>query len=450
VWSSLLAPARHAWWGAAAVAAGLACAALPPIRGLPWAGYAGIALLLVGTIMAMPRLAALVLRRVPSPPQALPSLALAQLQAAPRQAAVSIAAIVASLSLMVAMLIMVHSFRASLDTWLGRMLPADLYLRTAPAGETGFLDAQQQQAIATAPGVAEARFLRSRHIVLDPQRPAVTLLARDMDVRHPEQTLYMQSPAITMPADGPPPIWISEAVHDVYGWRIGEAVSVPLGATTSTFIVAGIWRDYARQTGALVIQRRLYERLTGDALANDAAIWMKSGTDARTLETALRARLGDAGDADINETGAVRARSLAVFDRTFAVTYGLEAAAILVGLLGVSTAFSAQALARRREFGVLRHLGMTRRQVAGMIGAEGAVLTAFGALVGTVLGGMIGLVLIRVINRQSFHWSIDLHLPAASLAGLAIVLVASGTLVAVWSGRYAMRDEAALAVREDW
>jgi putative ABC transport system permease protein len=146
----------------------------------------------------------------------------------------------------------------------------------------------------------------------------------------------------------------------------------------------------------------------------------------------------------------VRARSLAVFDRTFAVTYGLEAVAILIGLLGVSSSFSAQALSRRREFGVLRHLGMTRRQIAAMLGCEGALLATFGAAVGLALGCVIGLVLIHVINRQSFHWSMDLHLPMLPLAALSLTLIAASAFVAVWSGRYAMRHEAALAVREDW
>lgn len=446
-----LAPGRlRAAWGAGLIAAGIACSLLPSLHGLPWAGYAGIALLLVGTVALMPALAAWTLARVRSPAGVSGALAVAQLQAAPRQAAVSISAIVASLSLMVSMLVMVASFRASLEGWLLHMLPADIYLRTAPAGDTGYLTPEQQALIEATPGVARASFIRSVQVYLRPDRPPLALLARTIDPQRPEETLLLETKSAAPSPGAAPPMWISEAVQDLYGWRIGDEARIPLAGREVRFTVAGVWRDYARQTGALVVERATYVALTKDGLANDAAIWLAPGTGAAGLAAALRMRLGAADDIELTETATVRARSLAVFDRTFAVTYALEAAAVLIGLLGVSAAFSAQALARRREFGVLRHLGMTRRQVGAMLAYEGALLAAFGATVGVALGCVIGLVLIHVVNRQSFHWSMDLHLPAAPLAALSVVLVAAAAGVAVWSGRYAMRDEAARAVREDW
>ena len=142
--------------------------------------------------------------------------------------------------------------------------------------------------------------------------------------------------------------------------------------------------------------------------------------------------------------------SLAVFDRTFAITYALEIAAVLIGLFGVSVSFSAQALARRREFGVLRHLGMTRREIGAMLGCEGALVAALGAAFGLVTGWAVGLILIHVVNRQSFHWSMELHMPWLPLAGLAALIVIAAALTAVWSGRVAMDDDVVHAVREDW
>jgi putative ABC transport system permease protein len=443
-------PAGRTLTGVALLAAGGICAALPALHGLPWAGYAGIALLLLGTVMIMPSVATRVLRYVPCPRPVSAALAVARAQAAPRQASVTIAAIVTSLSLMVSMIVMVASFRESLDAWLQHMLPADVYLRTAPAGETGFLTPEQQEIVATTPGVARVSVIRSQQVYLRPDRPPLTLLARTIDPAHPGDTLLLKSESISPAPGAPPPIWVSEAVHDVYGWKPGDVVRVPLAGAEHAFTVAGVWRDYARQTGGLVIERPVYVALTHDRLANDAAIWLAPGTDVNALAQSLRVRLDAGEDIELNETASVRARSLAVFDRTFAVTYGLEAVAILIGLLGVSSSFSAQALSRRREFGVLRHLGMTRRQIAAMLGCEGALLATFGAAVGLALGCLIGLVLIHVVNRQSFHWSMDLHLPMLPLAALSLTLIAASAFVAMWSGRYAMRHEAARAVREDW
>jgi putative ABC transport system permease protein len=146
----------------------------------------------------------------------------------------------------------------------------------------------------------------------------------------------------------------------------------------------------------------------------------------------------------------VRIESLALFDRTFAVTYALEIVAVLIGLFGVSVSFSAQALARRREFGVLRHIGMTRREIGMMLGFEGALVATLGVGFGLALGCLVSLILVEVINRQSFHWSIDLHVPWLALAALASVLIVAAIGTATWSGRRVMTGDAVSAVREDW
>jgi putative ABC transport system permease protein len=227
-------------------------------------------------------------------------------------------------------------------------------------------------------------------------------------------------------------------------------VRLPIGDTLLPYTVAGVWRDYARQSGAIAMERELYIQLTGDRLANDAAIWLASGTSLTEAQRALRERLPPGAVIEIATTREVRAVSLALFDRTFAITYALEVAAVLIGLFGVSVSFSAQAFARRREFGVLRHLGMTRREIAAMLGCEGTITAALGAALGLAVGWLVGLILIHVVNRQSFHWSMDLAMPWVALAGLALLIIAAAAATAVLSGRAAMDDDVVRAVREDW
>jgi len=190
-------------------------------------------------------------------------------------------------------------------------------------------------------------------------------------------------------------------------------------------------------------------RLTGDARINDAALWLAPGTSADALRRAIDERFGK-DRLTVATPEEIRALSLAVFDRTFAVTYALEAVAIAIGLVGLSATFGALALARRREFGVLRHLGMTRREVGAMLAAEGAMVSAVGLVVGLALGGAISLVLVHVVNRQSFRWSMDLHVPAGQLVAFSIALLALATLTAVLSARRATAGDTIAAVREDW
>jgi putative ABC transport system permease protein len=148
--------------------------------------------------------------------------------------------------------------------------------------------------------------------------------------------------------------------------------------------------------------------------------------------------------------GELRSLSLAAFDRTFAVTYALEAAAVLIGLVGLSAALVAQTLARSREFGMLRHVGMTRRQLGAMLAIEGATLAGIGVASGSTLGFVISLILVHVVNRQSFHWGMDLHVPSTALAALAVTLVALAIVTARASARSATSIGAVRAVREDW
>src|SRR5262249_25540865 len=153
---------------------------------------------------------------------------------------------------------------------------------------------------------------------------------------------------------------------------------------------------------------------------------------------------------DINMPGEIRRATLAIFDRSFAVTYALEAVAVLVGLFGLSSAVGAIVLSRRREFGMLRHIGMTRGQIGRMLAIEGGLLALLGVGAGLALGGAISLILIRVVNRQSFNWSMDLYPPWLLLAGLSILLILLSSVTAFISGREATGIGPVRAVREDW
>jgi putative ABC transport system permease protein len=142
--------------------------------------------------------------------------------------------------------------------------------------------------------------------------------------------------------------------------------------------------------------------------------------------------------------------SLGIFDRSFAVTYWLQAVAIGIGLFGIAASFSAQVLARRKEFGLLAHLGLTRRQILTVVAGEGAAWTAIGAVAGTVLGLAVSVVLVHVVNPQSFHWTMELRVPEGRLLALAAAVVAAGTVTAWVAGRAAAGRDAVMAVKEDW
>ena len=436
----------------------LALAALfalaPPVFELPLFGYLAIALLLIGGIGLMPRLAASVFRLLnrpllkrPAPPPVL-ALTLSRLANAPGQASIALGGVLASFSLMVAMGIMVASFRVSVDDWMRHILPADLYVRTAAGGSSGALGPEEQAAIKATAGAGQVQFLRTRPVSLAPDRPDVVLIARDIDAADPGRLLFLVGASSPLP-QGARPAWVSEAMLDLYGAGVGQAITLPLGGKPVPFFVAGVWRDYANQSGSVVIRLPDYRALTGEIAVTDAAIYAGGEAATDRIEKALRA-LPFGPALQLARPGDIRAASLQIFDRSFAVTYLLEAIAIVIGLSGVAATFSAQTLARAREFGMLRHVGVTRGQVLGILACEGGLLTGLGVACGFALGLVISLILVFVVNPQSFHWTMQLHLPWGLLATVAAVLVGASVATALVSGRYALSGGPVRAVREDW
>jgi putative ABC transport system permease protein len=357
---------------------------------------------------------------------------------------VAAAGVLTSVALAVAMAIMVASFRESVDEWLTHLLPADLYLRAGRAQSSAYLNEDLQAAIAGTPGIKRLEFTRHEQLRVSDGHPPVALIARPLPADGSGLPLVGKAQASRLPA-----VWVSEAMADQFGWQPGQVVRLPLGGAPRELQVNGIWRDYSRQTGALMIDLALYRQLTGDHRVNDAAITVDDpGTSGQVARRLLALADGDA--LEVARPGEIRRISLAIFDRTFAVTYLLEAVAIVIGLAGVAASFASLAATRRKEFGMLRHLGVSRAQIGTMLALEGSLVAGIGVLGGLLAGAGIGLILIEVVNRQSFHWSMDLHFPWTGLLLFAAAMIVLAGLAAVLAGRQAMRQDAVLAVREDW
>jgi putative ABC transport system permease protein len=457
----------HQWISLILIAAGALLATAPAVFGIPLAAYASVALLLVGGITALPWLIALLLDRL-APLVARRLLPLLAIERARRQrntAAVAVSGVVASLSLAVALTVMVASFRDSVTQWLDRVLPADLYVRSAGslgATDTVYFTPEFVQGATQLAGVQRVQTLRQMALLLDPTQPAVALIARELD--NPARSLPLIGEPLPVPA-GQIGIYVTEAMVDLHGARPGSTFKPlstsfkPLAhagrAQAATFFIAGVWRDYARQTGAIAMDRRDFERLTGDRRANDLALWLSDQADEAQVQSSLRALADHAseGSGQLLEFGTakqIRATSLKIFDRSFAVTYWLQAVAIGIGLFGVAASFSAQVLSRRKEFGLLAHLGLTRQQILAVVAFEGAAWTTLGAVAGLALGLAVSVVLVHVVNPQSFHWTMELMLPWLRLLLLCLAVVAAGTVTAWLAGRAAAGKDAVLAVKEDW
>nr|WP_205244739.1 ABC transporter permease [Comamonas sp. Tr-654] len=461
--------APRLWPAVTLLAASLVLAFMPPVAGVPLAAYMAVGLLLLGGMSALPWLLGAVLALVPKAfsRQPLAMLALERARRMRHATTVALGGVVASLSLAVALTVMVTSFRGSMMEWLDAVLPAPLYVRAAGGSsrvDAALLPADAAQRLEQLPGIARAQAMRSSQLVLSPERPAISLLIRPL---RGEQA--MQLPWVEGPIQEARPgiaVHISEAVAQLYGLKPGDSwpllskafslQTLDQKAPAASFYIASVWRDYVRQFGAVALDWQDYLALVGKAgnaaQISEIAIWPE--TPGPDLQTAIEQALGTPRQPppalEFVSSQALRERSLRIFDRSFAVTYWLQAVAIGIGLFGIAASFSAQVLARRKEFGLLAHLGLTRRNVLSVVAAEGLAWTMLGTIAGTLLGLGVAVILVHVVNPQSFHWTMELRLPMLRLLALGAAVVLAGVITAWLAGRRAASADAVLAVKEDW
>jgi putative ABC transport system permease protein len=232
---------------------------------------------------------------------------------------------------------------------------------------------------------------------------------------------------------------------DLYGWKVGQTVTLP-GIATPLHVLS-LWRDYVRQSGSVVMRGDDYRRLFGDNSLDDVLVWVSA--DQAQVASNIRAALAEQS-LNIRSTQDIRKLSLALFDRSFALTYLLEAVAIAGALFGVACIYSGEALGRAREFGMLRHLGVQRHQVSVIFVLETAIMLSIAVLWSLALSKLLAWILIHRINPQSFHWSMDTITPWGTLLFSALAVLVLGVLTAWLATRSATSRAAVLAVREDW
>ena len=440
---------------------------VPPIDGLPLAAYVSIAFLLFSGLALMPSLVkkffSWMARLVPHQgTRAIsPSLTLAlwRLAQAPASAAGLIAGVVAALALTVAMVVMVASFRDSVTQWLDKVLPADLYasLTRSDLSEAFAKDPALIQGIGALQGIARVELTLQQKILFRPEQPEVMLIARPVPINRAVQVLPVTGDLSIQPQgvkEPLPEVFVSEAMLDLYGWKPGEIHTLPVKASAGEDLsvwVAGVFRDYGRQHGSVVMDISMYQALTQDTRRTDIALWLTPNANPAIVLERLSAQFPQVKTLEFRSSTDLRALSLTIFDRSFAMTYALEVAALLVALFTVAAGFAGQALLRQKEFALVQQLGQSSSQLTQWISVESGLLLALAACWGTVLGLLMSQVLIHRVNPQSFHWTMETSLPAVAIVVLMLVTVLLGVLAAVWAAKRNLNPERlALSLREDW
>ena len=443
---------RDAWLAGAFAVAGAAAALLPPVGGKPVFGYIAALLLIVAAAFAMPAViagamaaAGAVLRRpeIGGRLGGVPALlASRSLGASLRRSGVLTAALATAVAMMASVGIMVSSFRETVEVWMNDQLPADFYLGPAvpPAADRHPTLAPEVAAIVSrVPGVAAVGSFHAYSISY--QGVPATLGASDLSVVARTGRLHFLSgdrAAVLEELRGTDAVVVSEPFANKHHVRRGDTIALPLGERQVPFHVAGIFYDYGSEAGLVILDRaRLARYLPADPPTN-VAVLLAAGADPEQVRRGMSQALAGRR-VTILRNSEIRAQAIRIFDRTFAITYALEAVAIVVAVVGIAGALLAVVIDRRREVGLLRFLGASQRQVRRLIVFEAGLLGLLANLAGLALGALLSLILIFVVNKQSFGWTIQFHWPPALLLGATAGIYVATLLAALYPARVAAR-----------
>jgi putative ABC transport system permease protein len=349
------------------------------------------------------------------------------------------AALVCAIGMAAGMAILVASFERSVRTWINTALQADLYLSSQgaqSASSNNRIAAGTWQAIAAHPAVARTALFNAYPIQLNGL--PTTLGGTDLAAQNSRGGFMWVEPpasaAVFDPEQNAGTALVSESFGERFRVCRGDSLSVPTPLGSQRLTVAAVFADFGNERGTILVDRRHAVRwFGGDEHATSLSLDLVPGVQPETIRAALLA--ANPGLA-IYTNVALRGEVLRIFRQTFSITYALEAIGVIVAVVGLALTLVSVLLDRRDELTTLRALGFRRSEIARATAIEGGVLALCATLSGLTLSFALGWVLIYVINKQSFGWTLALAVPLGQLAALSVLVVGTGVVVSYFVGRW--------------
>jgi putative ABC transport system permease protein len=428
---------------------------LPPVGGIAVAGYvavlcvvAGFSLLAPFIVQTTSRIASPLLERTFG---IVGRLAAASLPASLRRTSVASAALSLATGMMVAVALMVGSFRETVRIWVNQTVSSDLWLRPSKGlanAQVALFPPEVADEIRKLPFIEEID--RARGFDMLYEDTMITVGSGDFDVAARRGDLPMIAPRSSQNAlrdaarkNG---VVVSESFALKFDKDVGDTIRL---AGKTDFPITGVYRDYSNDRGTVVMDRPLFVRTFDDANLNTIVVYLKPGTDETRARQELERRFGPKYNAFVVTNREIKAEVMRIFDQTFMITYALLGVAIVVAVLGIVNTLAALILERTRELAMLRVGGLSTGELRTMIVLESTLLGAASTVAGLVMGYALSWILIYVINKQSFGWTIDFHTPVALIvASLAVTLLASA-LAGLVPARLAQRIDLAAAIKSE-
>ena len=436
---------------------GAAAAQAPAIAGKPLFGYLATLLLIAACSLAIPTLVSstmsatsYLLHRLVGVEALLASRSLV---GSLRRTSVLVCALATAIAMMTSVAIMVGSFRQTVISWMGTQLPADLYLRPAgspSANRHPTIATDFAQQLTTLPGVESVSRFRAYEVAYEGL--PITVASIQTDVPRSNQTSGFVSgrpPAVVLKDLAEPNTAIvTEPFTIKHHVKTGDVLTLPLGSQIARLRIVDVLYDYANERGYVILSRQNMLSYLPDAAASNLAIYVSPGADLEIVRGEIEHAAAHR-DILIFSNRELRHEATRIFDQTFAITYALEAISVIVAVMGIAGALMSIVFDRRREFGLLHYLGAAKAQIRKLILVEAGLIGILSNIAGLVLGIALSLILIFVINKQSFGWTIRFHWPIGVLLGALSLVYAATVLAGIYPARIAQRLNPIEVVHED-
>ena len=366
--------------------------------------------------------------------------------------AVAIAALMVAVSVTVGVGIMVQSFRQTVVRWLESSLHADVYI--APPSliarrSDSTLDPALVQRLASAPDIVRVNTYRGLQV--ESRLGLTQLVALDLAERSYD--------AFTFIAGEPQAIWptfqneASVIISEPYAYRHALSLNDMLQLRTDrgvhSFRVVGIFTDYGSDQGIVMMSRHTYDQWWQDTKISSLGVYAEPNVDVDRLVESLRRLAGAEHEVLIRSNRTLREASLKIFDRTFTITTVLHLLTTVVAFVGVLSALMALQLERARELGVLRATGCTPGQIWGLMTSQTGLMGLIAGLLAVPVGVGLALILVLVINRRSFGWTLQIEIAPEILVQAIGMAVVAALLAGLYPALRMARTSPALALREE-
>lgn len=425
--------------GAAALAGGLALQAAVGDRWPP-AGFVLALSLLVAAPLAAPALLRAV-ARLPRPRRLATAWGARSLGARLGATATAAGALAVAVAMLAGVTIMVASFRHTVDRWLSATLRADVYVTTPSwrraRGEATLAPGVVER-LAALPGVRALDRLRQAQVIVAGREVTISGVDAGLPEAEGRVALVGGEPGALARIRRADRVLVSEPLARKAGLAVGDRVAIPGTVAPVEATVAGVYRDYGSERGALLADLSLFARLFGDGPAQNVALYLAPGAAPEAVVARIRRDLADqALLARSNRT--LRDEVFAIFEQTFAVTRLLQAMGLVIATVGVALSLLVVARERAAETALLRALGATRRQIFAVFLGRGLGVGVLGLVLGMGGGAGLAVVLVRVVNPAWFGWTIGLDVPAGALLGQAAVVALAAGAASVYPALRASR-----------